>query len=213
MDVYGYIRVSTGKQAKDGLSLEAQRERITTYCLAMGHTVLGIVEEAGVSAKVPLSDRPSGFAGLLTPGVGVVACKLDRLFRDTLDCLEMVRHWEKEGITLHLLDLHVDTSTPFGKAFLTIAAAFAELEREKARERTLEGLVVAREKNHRPGPTPNGKRREGKAVVDDTMSTRAKELRGEGLSYRKIGEALTGEGFTAARGGALHATHIKRLLS
>ena len=47
----GYIRVSTDEQAKEGMSLENQKEKIRSYCDLKDLELLEIVEDAGISAK------------------------------------------------------------------------------------------------------------------------------------------------------------------
>lgn len=64
------------------------------------------------------------------------AIKLDRLFRSALDALKVVESLKMRGIKLHLLDLGGDIAgNGLSKLFLTIAAAFAEAERDRIRER------------------------------------------------------------------------------
>jgi DNA invertase Pin-like site-specific DNA recombinase len=65
----------------------------------------------------------------------VIAPKLDRLFRSALDALQVAEDLRKRGVSLHLLDLGSDISGGLSKLFLTIAAAFAEAERDRIRER------------------------------------------------------------------------------
>ena len=66
----------------------------------------------------------------------MIAPKLDRLFRSALDALQVVEDMRKRGVGLHLLDLGGDISgNGIVKLFLTIAAAFAEAERDRIRER------------------------------------------------------------------------------
>ena len=66
----------------------------------------------------------------------VIAAKLDRLFRSALDALKVVESLKTRGVKLHLLDLGGDIAgNGISKLFLTIAAAFAEAERDRIRER------------------------------------------------------------------------------
>ena len=75
----------------------------------------------------------------------VIAPKLDRLFRSALDALQVVEDLRKRGVSLCLLDLGGDISgNGLSKLFLTIAAAFAEAERDRIRERI--GQVKADQK-------------------------------------------------------------------
>lgn len=136
--VYGYARVSTLAQADDGESLGVQQRQVEGWCHMQGTTLASVFVERGVSGSILLSDRPEGarMLGALARGDTVVAAKLDRLFRSALDALQMVEALRQRGVHLVLLDLGGDiASNGMGKLFLTIAAAFAEAERDRIRER------------------------------------------------------------------------------
>jgi putative DNA-invertase from lambdoid prophage Rac len=138
MAVYGYCRVSTLRQANEGESLDVQRRQIEGYGLMHGLTIDSVLVEEGVSGSVPVEDRPIGgqlFAKLQRGDI-VIAAKLDRLFRSALDALKVVESLKGRGVKLHLLDLGGDIAgNGLSKLFLTIAAAFAEAERDRIRER------------------------------------------------------------------------------
>ena len=129
--VVGYVRVSTREQAESGLSISAQERRIKQYCEYKSLDLVKIVKDENVSAATALSERTGGaeLLSLLEEGWGVVAMKLDRLFRDAYDCLGVTKGWGENGVALHLMDLGVDTNTAMGLAFLTNAATYAELKR------------------------------------------------------------------------------------
>jgi putative DNA-invertase from lambdoid prophage Rac len=136
--VYGYCRVSTLRQANEGESLDVQRRQIEGYGLMHGLTIDGVVVEEGVSGSVPVEERPIGgqLFAKLQQGDIVIAAKLDRLFRSALDALKVVESLKGRGVKLHLLDLGGDIAgNGMSKLFLTIAAAFAEAERDRIRER------------------------------------------------------------------------------
>lgn len=80
----------------------------------------------------------------LQPGDVVVVKSLDRLSRSTKDMLELVETIKGKKATLQILDMAIDTSTPMGEFFLTIIAAMVQLERQTIRERTLEGVAIAK---------------------------------------------------------------------
>jgi putative DNA-invertase from lambdoid prophage Rac len=137
MGTYGYVRVSTARQAEEGLSLEVQRRQLEGYGLQHGLTLVRVFVEEGVSGSVPLAERPAGgeLLALLQPGDVVIAAKLDRAFRSALDALQVVRTFTARGIGLHLLDVGGNVADGHGKLFMTIVAAFAEAERDRIRER------------------------------------------------------------------------------
>ena len=79
----GYVRVSTEEQAKEGVSLEAQQERIRAYAAMRGLELIEIYSEQGVSGKIPLRQRPEGMK-LVTAidkkhARHILTLKLDRL--------------------------------------------------------------------------------------------------------------------------------------
>src|SRR3954454_8804726 len=137
MAVYGYVRVSTMRQAEEGLSLEVQRRQIEGYALMQGLGVERVFVEGGVSGSVPLAERPAGgeLMTALKPGDAVIAAKLDRAFRSALDALQVVQRFRERGVALPLLDIGGDVANGHGKLFMTIVAAFAEAERDRIRER------------------------------------------------------------------------------
>ena len=92
-----YARVSTVEQAQHGVSLDAQVDRLVSYCTNMGLQVIRVIKEDPISATKPLITRPGGRKMLESLAEGevrhVVAMKLDRLFRSTRDALDNVTRW------------------------------------------------------------------------------------------------------------------------
>lgn len=157
-----YIRVSTGRQVAEGESLEMQEKRLRAYCLAQGFDVHEVIRDEGVSAKTPLALRPGGkrLLAQLGPVIRhVVVLKFDRMFRNTLDALATIGHFNQAGISLHALDFGgqaIDTSTAFGQLIVTLRAGFAQMERDIGRERTLDAMRHKRGKGECLGQTPFG---------------------------------------------------------
>ena len=62
MAIFGYVRVSTVTQARDGESLEAQRRQVTSYASSKGLELPpeNVFIEAGVSGSIEFQDRPEG---------------------------------------------------------------------------------------------------------------------------------------------------------
>ena len=223
--ILAYTRVSTSEQAAEGLSLEAQANRLRAYCASRGQQC-HLIEDAGVSARLPLSRRPGGaeLLQMVSEGQasGVAALRLDRLFRDAADCLTVTRGWDDLGVGLHCLDLGIDTSTPAGRAFLTVAAAFAEMERSVIAERTREGLRAAKIQGVRLGGVPYGFQR-GLERDDDgrlpwfelpseqAVIRRIQKARKKGKSYRQIAAELNEDGIPAHRGGQWAASAVLRV--
>src|SRR4051794_602824 len=105
----GYVRVSTEEQSREGVSLEAQQERIRAYATMRGLDLTHIYCEQGVSGKIPLRQRPEG--AKLVEGIDkkrakhVLAMKLDRLFRNASDALSQSEQWDKRKVALHIIDM------------------------------------------------------------------------------------------------------------
>ena len=74
----------------------------------------------------------------------VVVKSIDRLSRSTKDLLEIVEQIRMVQANLHILDLNIDTSTAMGKCVLTILGAIAEMDRKTIKERTAEGIAIAK---------------------------------------------------------------------
>ena len=78
------------------------------------------------------------------PGDTLVVHAIDRLGRDTLETLRVVKELHEKGCTLKVLTQDFDTRTPTGKMMFTMMASMAEWERASILERTLHGLAVAK---------------------------------------------------------------------
>ena len=115
----------------------------------------------------------------------VIVWKLDRAFRNALDCLRTVDEWDRLGCSLRVIDLGgqpIDTKSASGKFMLTVVAAVAEMERTNSRERQAAGIAAARE----AGVVWGGRKR-GSTVID---YARADQLRASGLRVAEIARSL-----------------------
>lgn len=206
-----YVRVSTEDQVKEGVSLDAQEERLRGYCMMTGLSIAATIREEGVSGKIALSHRPGGREMLRLVRVKevqhIVGMKLDRLFRDAEDCLRQTREWDKGGITLHLLDLGgqaVNTSSAMGRMMLTMVSAFAELERNLIAERTASALQHMKQQRQAYSPTPFGYQRDGDRLVpyqqELDVVARIQAMSADGASLRQITKVLNDEGVTSKTG-------------
>ena len=98
----------------------------------------------------------------LETGDTVVVKSIDRLSRSTKDLLEIVEQIRSVQANLHILDLQIDTSTAMGKCVLTILGAIAELDRKTIKERTAEGIAIAKSQGKYKG------RKKGAISLRDT---------------------------------------------
>ena len=218
----GYIRVSTAEQATDGMSLAAQRGRISSWCEATGAKLAEIITDAGISGTRPLAARPSGarIASLLAtrnPDVDVVVVvRIDRLGRDAAETLGYLRQFAKGTLGLVSISDRIDLSTPQGRAMAQMGAVFSELERALCAQRTAEALGELRSRGLVYGSIPFGFCRQGdRLLLDDTeqrVLVRIRRMRHRGHSYDKIARALNKSGIPAKRKGVWHAMSVRSVL-
>lgn len=163
MALRAYTRVSTDIQVKEGESLTTQKMQITGYVmqkfLKTGEDI-EYYQEEGESGSVPVHKRKVGMTLLddVQKGDIVIITKLDRMFRSSLDALATLNRFKEIGADLHIIELGGSVITDvMGKAFFTVAAAFAELEREKIKQRIIDVKQVQKGRNeYLGGDTPFG---------------------------------------------------------
>jgi len=152
-----YIRASTEEQQA---TLSAQAQRCQHYCAFKELELVREFVDSGTSATVPFAHRQSAVE-LLTfcrehEIRQIIVSKLDRAFRDTVDCLLTVAKLQEHGYGLHILDVDLDTTTANGQFFVTIMAAMAQWELKRRAERQKEALAVMRSQGLRLGQEPYG---------------------------------------------------------
>ena len=203
MATYGYIRVSTLSQAREGESLEAQRRQVVAYALSKGLelTQNNIFVEAGVSGGIDFQERPEGSKLLecVQGGDMIVFPKLDRAFRNTRNSLNVLHLLRERQVSAHFIDLGGDvTGNGIGAIVFTILSAFASFERERIGTRIREVKQLKKSQ----GKFTGGRRAFGYNVVDGVKVPRADEqkviaemakLRSQGESYRAIEKWLAEE--------------------
>ncbi len=146
--IYGYARVSTRGQAKDGNSLEAQ-ERALREAGAEE-----IYADAFTGTK---TDRPelNKLLERLKSGDTLIACKLDRLARSVVQGINLIEDLLDKGVTVQVLNLGVMDDSPTGRLIRQVMLAFSEFERDLIVSRTKEGKEVAKQRpDFRDGRPP-----------------------------------------------------------
>lgn len=143
MAVYGYVRVSTIQQAKEGDSLEAQIKQVTSYALSRGLDLdeSFVFVERGVSGGLEFNSRPEGskLLEVIKSGDILIFPKLDRGFRNTRDALNTLHLLKERNCSVHSIDLGGDvTGNGVGAIIFTILSAFASFERERIASRISE---------------------------------------------------------------------------
>lgn len=161
MRLIAYVRVSTEEQADQGHSLGQQPHRIAAWAEAHGHQIVRTVRDEGVSASVPLGQRHGGALLLraLMSGEadGVVAQRIDRLFRSARDGLAFVEDFAvRHDVALFALDGAIDTSTPGGWLLLAVQLVTAQYERLMDVKRAQETSRTLRQTGRVYGHVPFG---------------------------------------------------------
>ena len=153
MKAVGYVRVSKQEQEISGLGLQAQREKIKAYAKLKDLDLVEIVEDAGISGKN--MNRP-GIQKVLAMArkkqIGeVIVYKLDRMFRSTINALDVMAQLTKWGVAFHSIQDTIDTGSALSRFFFTVTAAIAEMERDLISERTKDSLAEKRKNGYKTG--------------------------------------------------------------
>lgn len=174
--IYGYARVSTIGQKRDGNSLEEQVAELKEYGCQR------IVTEAFTGKTM---ERPA-FQKLLEAlesGDTLVVCKLDRFARTTIEGVQTIRGLFERGVKVYILNMGMIENTLTGNLILTVMLAFAEFERNTIIDRTQTGKALARQ---------NPDYREGRPrKYKPQQIHHALELLRDGNSYKQV-ERMTG---------------------
>ena len=174
--IYGYARVSTATQGRDGNSLEDQVAALEQYGCQK------IIKEAFTGKTM---ERPK-FQKLLEElreGDILVVCKLDRFARTAIEGVQTVRDLFNRGVRVHILNMGLIENTLTGNLILTVMLAFAEYERGMIVERTQTGKAMARQ-------DPNFKDGRPRKYSPEQIAL-ALSLLEQGRTYRQI-TAMTG---------------------
>lgn len=181
--VFIYIRVSTREQAEEGYSIGEQEERLIKYCEAMEWEVIKVYIDPGFTGSN--IERPAMQEMIKQIEKGnadiVLVDKLDRLSRSQFDTLYLIKKvFTENNVSFVSRAESFDTSTTFGRAMVGMLSVFAELERERIKERMADGLEGrAKEgKFHGGGNIPIGydyDQKTGKLVENKYESMQVKE--------------------------------------
>ena len=196
MTIYGYARVSTVTQVKEGESLETQKLQIQSYAISKGLELdaANIFVEAGVSGGIEFANRPEGskLTQSVSTGDIIIFPKLDRAFRNTRNALNVLHEMKERKVSIHFIDLGGDvTGNGIGAIVFTILSAFATFERERIATRIREVKQVQKAQ----GKFTGGRRPFGFEVIDGVkvvkpeeqkVISRMKQLRTKGKSYGYI---------------------------
>lgn len=196
-----YIRVSTERQAAEGVSLSAQTERIKAWAKFNDHEVVSSFEDAGISGS-KMKTRPGLLAALdaacKTKGT-LVVYSLSRLARSTRDALEISDRLHKAGANLVSITENLDTTSAAGIMIFGILAVLCEFEKNVISERTRGALAYKKANNQKTGGTTpygwdnNDGVLERNKIEQEYISVMA-DMRLDKFSFQKIADLLNRQG-------------------
>lgn len=152
---YGYIRVSTKYQVKEGLSLEFQEKAIRLYAKANNLELIDIIEDKGKSGR-SMRENLKDIIDIMKKGDILLFYSISRLIRKAKDYQDVKAELERKGCNFKSVSENFDTTTSLGKALGGISAVLAELESDTTSERVKEGMKMKKEKGERLGRIPYG---------------------------------------------------------
>lgn len=208
-----YYRVSTARQGRSGLGLEAQREAVRVYLMSNAGTLADEFTEVETGKN---NDRPQLARALdacrLTGAVLVIA-KLDRLSRDAHFLLGL----EKAGVEFVAADM-----PNANRLTVHIMAVFAQDERERISQRTKDSLAAAKKRGTKLGGNRGGPRVDpalGRAVRTRIANDYARQVGPVALaawreagSYGRVAAVLTARGIRTPRGGKWTRAAVRSLI-
>lgn len=228
MRVVGYIRVSTDKQAEQGLGLDVQRQALRAWAKAHGHRLVAVESDEGISGSNGLDHR-LGLAEALAAvrtrrAEALVVYRLDRLARDLVLQEQLLAEVRRlGGVVLstsasegdYLVD---DPQDPSRRLIRQVLGAVNEYERHMIRLRLSAGRRrKAEQGGFAYGSPPFGWRAEGRTLVPEPTEQetlhRIVHLRATGQSLPAIAAALTSEGRPPKRGHRWHVESLRRILA
>lgn len=213
-----YLRVSTDKQGRSGLGLEAQRAAVERYLNGNGSELLAEFVEVESGKR---SDRPElekAFHQCRITGATLVIARLDRLSRDAHFLLGL----QKAGVQFVCADMPEANTLTIG-----LLAVMAQYEREQISERTKAALAAAKARGVKLGNPKGAAHLRGRyqpqavAAAKAKANERAADLRvvvddirdGGTTSIRAIAAELNRRGIRTPRGRSWYPTSVQRLLS
>jgi len=217
MKAIGYIRVSTQKQAEEGISLDAQRAKIEAWCLTNDYELAGIHCDEGISGTK--SNRDGLLAAMAEAGKGtaLVVYSLSRLTRSTKDLLAFTEQLDHQGADLISLTEKIDTTTAAGKMVFRMLGVLNEFERDQVSERTKAALTHKKENNQVYNHTPFGYYRSDDRLMWDKTEQRligyVQSKHRRGMSYSAIARLLNKENIPTKLGKQWQPMQVSRLIN
>jgi len=216
----GYVRVSTIRQADDGVSLDAQRAKVVELAKARGYDLRAIHSDNGISGA-SADNRPglqSAIDDACQHGGALVFYSLSRLARSVRDAIDIAARLDRSGADMVSITEPIDTTSAVGKLTFTILSALAECERDLTSERTRSAMDYKRSIGERTSRfAPYGFRFTGDNRLEPVERERqavalAVKLRKRGKVYRVIDETLRRAGYAPRSGGVWRPSVLRAII-
>jgi DNA invertase Pin-like site-specific DNA recombinase len=217
-ELVGYVRVSTGRQGRSGLGLDAQRDALTRFAEAEAFDLVKVFVEVETGKGSDAIERRPQLAAALSEArrrrCWVVVAKLDRLSRD----VHFVSGLMAQRVPFLVAELGADVD-PF---LLHLYAALAQKEAALISARTKAALSAAKARGVQLGSPKLAEAREMAVEAVKVLADRnasnvlpvVREIQRAGAtSLREIANALNARGITSPRGGTWYPTSVRNLLA
>jgi DNA invertase Pin-like site-specific DNA recombinase len=201
-----YGRVSTGRQAREGLSLGDQEDKLAEVVTRRGWAHLEHITDPGMSGK-RMVNRKGLLAALERLDRGeadvLVAAKIDRVSRSTEDFARLLNRADKKGWKVVVLDVEVDTTTAAGRLVVDVVSAAAQFESRRIGERVKGVHAVRKAQGKRAGQAP---------LLDHEIRLRIFGEHQGGKSLAQIARDLNNEGVATAKGGNWYSSTVAHVV-
>lgn len=185
-----YYRVSTARQGRSGLGLEAQRKAVQAFAKAHGFTLLTAVVETESGSKCDRRGLQQALALCKAEGATLLIAKLDRLARN----VAFISRLMEAGVDFKAAD------NPYAdKLIVHIMAAFAEHEREQISLRTRAALQAAKARGVQLGSY-------GRDVLSKRNKTRSRQF---AIKMKPVISTLRSKGIITVRGIAAELNRLR----
>jgi DNA invertase Pin-like site-specific DNA recombinase len=211
MRVVAYLRLS---KAEGGHGLDVQRRAVEAFCERRGYELVRVEADDGASGR-STRKRPGlqrALDALRNEGASaIVATRVDRLARSSLDFHRIVADVQKAGATVLFTEQEsFSLDTPEGRMLVGILASFAAFEADLISARTKAALMVVKQNGSRSGkPIGNPNYRPTPRPIVALIQ----QLRAEGMSYARVAAELNRRGIPTAQGGRMwHARTVNGIV-
>jgi site-specific DNA recombinase len=215
---YGYIRVSTDKQADEGNSLEAQNSKIEEYCTSKDLKLVKIFSDPGVSAGIRKRPGLDAMIDSLIPGMKIIITDLDRIARNAEHFFNIKNMIHEHNCSIYIVNRSLDTQNADAQLLLGMLATIAEAERNNITTRIKYVMADMKTKGTLRMKPLFGYRIENKTLVECDEEQLVIKAIGDMItdnpliSNSSIAKILTENGFSLRRSRHIYPSTIANII-